>query len=124
SDLYSLGIILHEMLAGEKPFTDNNPMAIIYKHRHLPIPPLPPPVARWQSIVDSLLAKRPDDRYASAAQVESVLRDAATEARAATAKCSGLPRRRHGPGMRRENGARCWSIMPTARRRPHPPRWR
>lgn len=85
SDLYSLGVILHEMLAGEKPFTDNNPMAIIYKHRHQPVPRLPAPVARWQDVVDTLLAKRPEDRYPSAAHAESVLRDAAGMARAAAA---------------------------------------
>jgi len=85
SDLYSLGVILHEMLAGEKPFTDNNPMAIIYKHRHQPVPRLPAQVARWQGIVDALLAKRPEDRYPSAGHAESVLRDAASMARAAAA---------------------------------------
>jgi tRNA A-37 threonylcarbamoyl transferase component Bud32/DNA-binding response OmpR family regulator len=85
SDLYSLGVILYEMLAGEKPYTDNNPMAIIYKHRHKPIPRLPPAVAQWQEIIDTLLAKSPTDRYSTAAQVESVLREAATMAKAAAA---------------------------------------
>ena len=41
SDLYSLGVILFEMLARAKPFADDNPMAIIYKHRHSPIPRVP-----------------------------------------------------------------------------------
>jgi tRNA A-37 threonylcarbamoyl transferase component Bud32 len=85
SDLYSLGVILYEMLAGEKPYTDNNPMAIIYKHRHQPIPRLPPPVAQWQDLVDTLLAKRPEDRYNTAAQVEATLREAAAQARAEAA---------------------------------------
>ena len=74
-----------EMLAGEKPFSDNNPMAIIYKHRNQPVPRLPAPVARWQDIVDVLLAKRPGDRYASAAQAQGVLGDAAAAARAQAA---------------------------------------
>jgi tRNA A-37 threonylcarbamoyl transferase component Bud32 len=85
SDLYSLGVILYEMLAGEKPYTDNNPMAIIYKHRHQPIPRLPAAVAQWQGLVDTLMAKLPADRYSTAAQVESVLREAAVAARAAVA---------------------------------------
>lgn len=85
SDLYSLGVILFEMLTGEKPFTDSNPMAIIYKHRNQPVPRLPPGVARWQPLVDRLLAKRPEDRYASASLAEMALDQAAQQARAAAA---------------------------------------
>jgi tRNA A-37 threonylcarbamoyl transferase component Bud32 len=43
SDLYSLGVIVFEMLAREKPFVAENPMAIIYKHRKEPVPALPEP---------------------------------------------------------------------------------
>ena len=76
---------LFEMLAGEKPFTDNNPMAIIYKHRHQPVPRLPPGVAQWQYLVDSLLAKLPAERFASAAVAEAALDQAAAQARSVAA---------------------------------------
>ncbi|MDR2214773.1 MAG: serine/threonine protein kinase [Nevskiaceae bacterium] len=82
SDLYSLGVMLYEMLVGEKPFTDSNPMAIIYKHRHQPAPRLPPSVAAWQEMVDRLLAKSPEDRFESAAHAAAALRRAAERARA------------------------------------------
>jgi tRNA A-37 threonylcarbamoyl transferase component Bud32/DNA-binding response OmpR family regulator len=85
SDIYSLGIILFEMLAGEKPYTDSNPMAIIYKHRNQPLSRLPPAVAAWQDIVDRLLAKRPADRYSTATQAAAALREAAQQARSAAA---------------------------------------
>ena len=73
------------MLAGEKPFTDPNPMAIIYKHRHQQVPVLPLATARWQPIVETLLAKRPEQRYSNASQVETVLQEAAQQARAVAA---------------------------------------
>jgi eukaryotic-like serine/threonine-protein kinase len=85
SDLYSLGVILHEMLCGEKPFTDPNPMAIIYKHRHQPIPRLTTPNTDWQQLVDALLAKQPSERYNTAAQAELALRAAAQRARGTAA---------------------------------------
>jgi tRNA A-37 threonylcarbamoyl transferase component Bud32/CheY-like chemotaxis protein len=69
SDLYSLGIVLHEMLAGEKPFRAETPLAVIYKHANEPAPGLPGSLAHLQSLQDALLAKRPSDRPASAAEV-------------------------------------------------------
>jgi eukaryotic-like serine/threonine-protein kinase len=85
TDLYSLGVILHEMLTGEKPFTDANPMAIIYKHRHSPIPRLPASLSALQPVVDRLLAKLPEDRYATAAEAEDALSEARLLLKAAAA---------------------------------------
>jgi tRNA A-37 threonylcarbamoyl transferase component Bud32 len=73
SDLYSLGVILFEMLARAKPFADDNPMAIIYKHRHSPIPRVPAPFAPLQPLIDSLLAKQPGDRLGDAATAAAAL---------------------------------------------------
>ena len=73
TDLYSLGIILYEMLVGERPYSDPNPMAIIYKHRHAPIPRLPDPLRLLQPVIDRLLAKTPEERFASAPEAEQAL---------------------------------------------------
>ena len=66
SDLYSLGVVLHELLTGAKPFDADNPMAIIYQHAKAPIPRLPPAQQWLQPLLDRLLAKRPGDRYPTA----------------------------------------------------------
>lgn len=73
SDLYSLGVIFYEMLTGEKLYTDTNPMTIIYKHRHAAIPRLGARLARYQPLVDRLLAKRPEERLQSASEVKEWL---------------------------------------------------
>jgi CheY-like chemotaxis protein/predicted Ser/Thr protein kinase len=67
-DLYSLGVILYEMLAGRLPFLGNKLTDIFEGHRNGPIPALPAALARYQPLINRLLAKKPDERYASAAQ--------------------------------------------------------
>jgi tRNA A-37 threonylcarbamoyl transferase component Bud32 len=66
-DLYSLGIVLYEMLVGSLPYAGSNLIAIFAAHRAAPVPRLPQRVLRYQPIIDRLLAKEPDDRYPSAA---------------------------------------------------------
>jgi eukaryotic-like serine/threonine-protein kinase len=76
SDLYSLGVIVFEMLAREKPFAAENPMAIIYKHRKEPVPRLPQGFGALQPMIERFLAKDPQDRYASASEAAAALHEA------------------------------------------------
>lgn len=65
-DLYALGIVFYEMLTGQLPYAGQSVAEVLDQHRRARPPRLPEPVARFQPVLDRLLAKRPPDRLPSA----------------------------------------------------------
>ncbi len=74
SDLYALGVVAHEMLAGERPFDRGTPIATAMSHVNEPPPPLGDEVpAELRAVIEALLEKRPGDRPANARAVAQML---------------------------------------------------
>lgn len=74
SDVYSLGVVAHEMLTGSKPFDMGTPVATALAHVNDAAPPLPDTVpADLRAVVEGCLAKSADDRPADAREVATAL---------------------------------------------------
>jgi eukaryotic-like serine/threonine-protein kinase len=69
ADVYSLGVMFHEMLCGRRPFAGATPLELIAQHLVAPVPRLPSLLARYQPMLDRMLDKRPQHRPRDAAAV-------------------------------------------------------
>jgi serine/threonine-protein kinase len=100
SDLYSLGIVLFEMLTGEVPFTGENQVAVAMKHVREQLPDVqlkrPEISAALAAVIDHATAKRQEDRYADDAELiadlEDVLAIEAARAGSATGEVTSVLR--------------------------------
>jgi DNA-binding NarL/FixJ family response regulator len=66
TDLYSLGVMFYEMLTGQRPYAGRSALAIMEQHTGSPVPTLPEVTAVQQPLLDRLMAKHQNARYASA----------------------------------------------------------
>ena len=127
TDVYALGVVLYEMLAGEPPFTGPTPQAVIAKRFHTDAVPLratrsavPPHVDR---AVARALARVPTDRFASSAELARALAEEPAQAtvRGRHESRGGSPSRPHrAPASRARHPhrpRRALRVDPVARRR-------
>jgi serine/threonine-protein kinase len=84
SDVYSLGVLLYQCIAGKPPFTGKESIDIIVKHIREPVPPLTPPLGEIpdaaRDLVMKCLEKEPVDRFQSMDEVLEALKAAGANA--------------------------------------------
>ncbi len=69
ADIYSLGVILYEMLTGEKPYQSSSVIDVLMQHKQAPIPKLPEGLEQYQELLELMMAKQRSDRFKDAASM-------------------------------------------------------
>lgn len=105
SDLYSLGAVLFECVAGRKPYEAGDAYAVALMHVTEPVPKLPEKLAWLQPLIDKSMAKQPADRFATGdalvaeldrllaanPQMDAVLRESRSARRRAVSAAKAAP---------------------------------
>ncbi len=78
SDLYSVGVMLYELLTGQRMYAAASLVALFEMHKNAPIPKLPDALSQHQRFLERLVSKKPDERFANATEAFTALMEYST----------------------------------------------
>ncbi len=108
TDIYSLGVILYEMLTGERPYTGDTAIKVIMHHIQSPLPKLPKTLSEYQPLLDRMMAKDRRKRLRNAGQLVTEARrllDSGTDRTPAAGDAADEGKKRARGSSRRLVGA-------------------
>ncbi len=115
SDIYTLGVILFEMLTGKLPYEAVTPVGLLMKHIAEPAPDIlkvaPNLPASYRQIIYRAMAKRPDDRYSTAVNLAQALTEGSQAAAAAAAVPVSRPQAAVVTGSRKVTCPNCAALL-------------
>ncbi|HVF26363.1 MAG TPA: protein kinase [Anaerolineales bacterium] len=98
TDIYSLGIVLYEMLAGHVPFDGETTMSILLKHINEPPPPIPGLAFGFQYVLDRALSKKAEERFQTPNELAAAFNEVLEETSGASTILHMTPKRTPSTG--------------------------